>query len=179
MMKILIVGFLFFSTFSIAQETIDKTNYLNSYGINKDSIQELLFKNKQSFTSFVSTFEEKQGFRLQFLIFDESGNLLKHKLDQHIKECGKGDVENLRKKYHKKLPSILELNSYFSTTLDKPENNNFTVIFVWMQEQELDTDDTKYVFKTYNQHAFETYHIWKEQNNIEFYFLDMNYTSEE
>lgn len=55
----LIVGFLFFSTFSIAQKNIDKTKYLNSYGINKDSIQELLFKNKQSFNSFVSIFEEK------------------------------------------------------------------------------------------------------------------------
>tara|TARA_R100001369_G_scaffold84943_2_gene118171 strand:+ start:57 stop:590 length:534 start_codon:yes stop_codon:yes gene_type:complete len=177
-MKILIVGFLFLSTFSMAQENIDKTNYLNSYGINKDSIQELVFKNKERFNSFVSTFEEKEGFRLQFLIFDESGNLIKHKLDKHIKECGKGDVEKLRKKYHKKLPSIIELNSHFTTTLNKPEINNFTVIFVWMQEQELDTE-TKHVFELYHQHAFETYHIWKENNNIEFYFLDMNYKSEE
>lgn len=179
MMKMLIIGLVFFPIFSIAQDNVGKTDYLISQGINRDSIQELLFSDKEMFNSFVSTFEEKKkGFRLQFLIYDESGNLLKQKLDQQIKECGKGDVEDLPKKYHKKLPSILELNSYFTQALDKPEKNNFTVVFLWMYEQEVDAD-RKYAFELYHQHAFETYLIWKEKNNIEFYFLDMNFDSEE
>ena len=143
----------------------DTKQYLAQYGIEKETINELSFKNEKHFRSFITVFEDKQGFELpKFLIIDESGKLLKHKLDVYIKECGKGDVNELRKKYFKKQPALDSLNEYFNEELKVPEKDHFIVIFIWIKE----TD-------SYNKHTFETYNTWKDNDNIEFYFLNLKY----
>jgi len=158
--SILLLGLLSFSSFSQGNSEA----YLKKYNIIKDSVNELTFKDKDNFSSFIKAFEDKEGFELpKFLIIDNSGKLLKHKLDVTISECGKGDVAQLRKKYFKKLPSIGQLNSYFKEELEKPEQHNFIVIFVWHEAVD-----------TYNKHTFETYHTWQENDNIAFYFLNLN-----
>lgn len=138
--------------------------YLKSYNINKDSINQLTFKDKINFTNFISKFEDKEGFELpKFLIIDNSGMLLKHKLDILISQCGKGDVNNLKKKYFQKLPNLEELNIFFNETISVPEEDNFIVVFIWHEAMD-----------KYNKHTFETYHTWKENDNIKFYFLNLN-----
>ena len=147
---------------SLVYSQAEKDSYLLDAGIIKDSINTLTFKSKTEFQSFVQVFEEKKGFRPQWLIVDSSGKLLKHKLDQYIKECGKGDVYNLKKKYYKKLPNIYELSALFNESLAKPTKGHYTVVFMWMKGLGI-----------YNQHTFETYHVWKENSNINFYFLNL------
>ena len=137
--------------------------YLNQYGIVKDSIQELTFKNKESFQSFVKVFEDKKGFELpKFLIYDSTGQLLKHRLDVLISACGKGDVNNLPKKYHKNLPTLDNLSPFFKEAIAFSKTADFVVIFIWHE-----------VADKYNKHTFETYHTWKENDNIDFYFVNM------
>lgn len=161
-MKYLVLLLLIGLPFSVVSQN-DTKEYLAQYGIDKESINELSFQNEKYFRSFITVFEDKQGFELpKFLIIDESGKLLKHKLDVYIKECGKGDVNELRKKYFKKLPAINGLNEYFNETLKVPEKNHFVVIFIWIKEADF-----------FNKHTFETYNTWKESVNIEFYFLNL------
>ncbi|QTY27916.1 hypothetical protein [Flavobacterium sp. CS20] len=139
-------------------------NYLKQYDISKGAINELTFINKTQFNNFISTFEDNKGFELpKFFILDNSGKLLKHKLDVRISECGKGDVNELRKKYFKNLPTIDELNNFFNEKLEIPEENDFIVVFIWHEAMD-----------KFNQHTFETYHTWKENDNIKFYFLNLN-----
>lgn len=160
MNNLFLVAFVMVS--SLVHSQVEKDTYLLDAGIIKDSINTLTFKSNTEFQSFVQAFEEKKGFRPQWLIIDSSGKLLKHKLDQQIKECGKGDVDAIKKKYHKKSPSIYELNALFIESLVKPTKGDYTVVFMWMKG-----------LGVYNQHTFETYHIWKENPNINFYFLDL------
>lgn len=142
----------------------NKKEYLAQYGVDKDSLQELSFKDEDNFKDFIKVFEDKQGFALpKFFIIDNTGKLLKHELDIYIKECGKGDVEKL-KKYFKKSPTIFDLNKYFVEELKAPKKDNFIVIFVWIQEANF-----------YNKHTFETYNTWRDNDNIEFYFLNLKY----
>ncbi|WP_297332088.1 hypothetical protein [Flavobacterium sp.] len=140
--------------------------YLEKYGIYKDSINELSFKNEEEFKKFISAFEVEEGFELpKFLIIDNTGKLLKHRLDVLISQCGKGDVSGLKKKYFKDLPDLKRLNTYLNEQLVTPQGNNFIVIFIWHEAAD-----------KYNKHTFETYHAWKEDDNITFYFLDLNVT---
>lgn len=140
-------------------------NYLETYDISKDSINELTFQSKKTFGSFITKFENNEGFELpKFFIIDNSGKLLKHKLDIQISECGKGDINELKKRYFKNLPTITELNGFFNEKLEMPYLNDFLVVFIWHEK----TDK-------YNKHTFETYHTWKENDNIKFYFLELNY----
>ena len=139
--------------------------YLEQYGISKDSINDLSFKDKDHFQGFIQAFEEKEGFQVpKFLIIDDTGKLLKHKLDILISECGKGDVERLKKKYYKKLPDLYGINTYFKEELQTPESDNFIVIFIWHE-----------LMDEYNRHTFETYQAWKEDENISFYFLELDF----
>jgi hypothetical protein len=151
----------------ISFSSIGQTNsgdYLKQYYIAKDSINELTFIDKIQFNNFISTFEDKEGFELpKFFIIDNSGKLLKHKLDVRISECGKGDVNELRKKYFKNLPTLEELNNFFNEDLQLPVENNFVIVFIWHEAMD-----------KYNKHTFETYQTWKENNNMKFYFLDLN-----
>ncbi len=147
---------------SLVYSQTEKNTYLLDAGIIKDSVNTLTFKSETEFQSFVQVFEEKKGFRPQWLIIDSSGKLLKHKLDQYIKECGKGDVDNIKKKYHKKSPNIHELNALFNQGLKKPTKGHYIIVFMWMKG-----------LGVYNQHTFETYHVWKENPNIKIYFLDL------
>jgi hypothetical protein len=151
----------------ISFSSIGQTNsgdYLKQYDIAKDSINELTFIDKIQFNNFISTFEDKEGFELpKFFIIDNSGKLLKHKLDVRISECGKGDVNELRKKYFKNLPTLEELNNFFNEELQLPVENNFVIVFIWHEAMD-----------KYNKHTFETYQTWKENNNMKFYFLDLN-----
>ncbi|OYU85705.1 MAG: hypothetical protein CFE24_00420 [Flavobacterium sp. BFFFF2] len=157
----LLLSFCFFTLICNAQLKSD--TYLNSYSINKDSIRELTFKNKDSFQRFVKTFEEGRGFELpKFLIYDSSGTLLKHKFDTQISECGKGDVTTLKKKYYKDLPTLDQLNVFFNGEIAFPNESNYVVIFIWHQA----TDQ-------YNKHTFETYKAWKEDKNLAIYFLNL------
>ncbi len=150
---------------SFSQEQINSREYLKSYSIELDSINQLTFIDKESFKSFLAQFEDKQGFELpKFLIFDNSGKLLKHRLDVLISECGKGDVQKLKKNYFKKLPDLDSLNLFFKYKITKPNDNEFVVIFIWHQ-----------VADKYNKHTFETYHTWKNDQNITFYFLNLNF----
>jgi hypothetical protein len=156
----------FFSFKIYCQDNIDDKQYLSEYGIDKDSIKTLNFKNKDLLMKFIHEFEDKKekGFSLpKFLIYDETGNLIKHKLDIYIKECGKGDVNELKKRYHKKQPSIDRLNSFFIEDLSKPKNGNFVVIFIWMNGLELQ-----------NKHTFETYKTWKRESNLKTYFIKLD-----
>lgn len=144
-----------------------ESDYLKSHGIDKDSIQELSFESSKGFEFILESFGSKKGFRIpQFLIYDDRGYPLKHKLDIHIKECGKGDVDKLKKKYHKNVPSLQKLNSIFDENIELPTIRKFVVIFMWAKEME-----------DYNIHAFETYKAWKNNDNIDFYFLNMKYES--
>lgn len=163
MMKIFSTIAIFLISFtSIGQ--INSDTYLKQYDITKDSINELTFIDKIKFNNFISTFEDKEGFELpKFFIIDNSGKLLKHKLDVRISECGKGDVNELRKKYFKNLPTIEELNKFFNEKLELPLENNFIIVFIWHEAMD-----------KYNKHTFETYHTWKENNNTKFYFLNLN-----
>ncbi|MEH1009468.1 hypothetical protein VDP25_17145 [Winogradskyella sp. ECml5-4] len=156
---LLIISLLSYNTFG--QENNEA--YLRKYDIIKDSINELTFKDKINFDNFIETFENNKGFELpKFLIVDNSGMLLKHKLDVWISECGKGDVAELKKKYSKKLPSLEKLNMFFNEKIKMPSKDNFAIVFIWHKA----TDK-------YNKHTFETYHTWKENNNIKFYFLNL------
>jgi hypothetical protein len=138
--------------------------YLKSYDIAKDSVNELTFKDKINFDNFISTFQDKEGFELpKFFIIDNSGMLLKHNLDIRISECSKGDVHELKKKYFKKLPSLKELDKFFNEKLDIPTGDNFIVVFIW-----------HIAMDKYNKHTFETFHTWKENNDIKCYFLNLN-----
>ncbi len=138
--------------------------YLKGYGISKDSINELTFKDQINFNNFISKFQEKEGFELpKFLIIDNSGMLLKHKLDILISQCGKGDVNDLKKKYFQKLPHLEELNEFFNETMSIPEEGNFIVVFIWHEAMD-----------KYNKHTFETYQTWKENDTIKIYFLNLN-----
>ena len=159
-MKTLI--FLFINLCFLQSFSQDK-NLLKEFGIEKDSINELTFKSSDEFESFVKIFQEKKGFRPQWLIFDSTGKLLKHKLDIHIKECGKGDVAEIKKKYQKKLPNISEVDTFFNEELIKPNGENYIIIFMWMKGLGL-----------YNEHTFDTYNVWKENDNLDFYFLNLN-----
>lgn len=81
-----------------------------------------------------------------------------------ISECGKGDVAKLKKRYFKKLPTIDVLDNYFNEKLETPKATNFVVVFIWHQ-----------ALDKYNKHTFETYQTWKENDNIEFYFLNLEF----
>lgn len=61
----------------------------------------------------------------------------------------------------KKTSKKNQLNKSFNEKLEIPNKNDFIVIFIWHEA----LDD-------YNKHTFETYHIWKENDNIKFYFLE-------
>lgn len=151
-------------SFICFSQTKDET-YLAKYEIKKESISELTFKNKAAFNNFIQAFEDKKGFELpKFLIIDHSGKLLKHNLDVLISECGKGDVNNLKKRYQKNLPDLEKLNEYFNEQLVKPKENDFIVVFIWHEAMD-----------KYNKHTFETYKTWKENENITFYFLNLEY----
>lgn len=80
-MKIFVLLLIFILPFSSFSQVKEK-EYLSQYDIEKDSIRELSFKNESSFKDFINVFEDKQGFQLpKFLIIDNTGKLLKHKLD--------------------------------------------------------------------------------------------------
>jgi hypothetical protein len=163
MMKIIATLAILLISFSSIGQT-NSGDYLKQYYIAKDSINELTFIDKIQFNNFISTFEDKEGFELpKFFIIDNSGKLLKHKLDVRISECGKGDVNELRKKYFKNLPTLEELNNFFNEDLQLPVENNFVIVFIWHEAMD-----------KYNKHTFETYQTWKENNNMKFYFLDLN-----
>mgnify|MGYP006284477289 CR=1 FL=1 len=156
-----VILFIFFLTCAFAFS--QNESYLSTYNINTDSIIKLTFKDKKAFNNFILKFEDKKGFVLpKFLIIDETGKLLKHKLDILISECGKGDVSALKKRYFKKLPSLKELNLFFNEVIEIPEPENFIVVFIWHEAAD-----------KYNKHTFETYHTWKQNNNISFYFLEL------
>lgn len=156
-----VILFIFFLTCNFAFS--QNENYLSTYNINTDSINQLTFKDKKSFKNFILKFEDKKGFVLpKFLIIDETGKLLKHKLDILISECGKGDVNALRKRYFKKLPTLPELNTFFTETIENPKPGDYVIIFIWHE-----------VADKYNKHSFETYHTWKANDNITFYFLEL------
>jgi hypothetical protein len=162
-MKIIAILAILLISFSSIGQT-NSGDYLKQYYIAKDSINELTFIDKIQFNNFISTFEDKEGFELpKFFIIDNSGKLLKHKLDVRISECGKGDVNELRKKYFKNLPTLEELNNFFNEDLQLPVENNFVIVFIWHEAMD-----------KYNKHTFETYQTWKENNNMKFYFLDLN-----
>ena len=157
---LLFIGFTSVSTYSQQGSAA----YLKKYGIIQDSINELTFKNPVAFKNFIATFEDKQGFELpKFFISDNTGKLLKHQLDVRISQCGKGDVNALKKKYHQHAPSIEALNTFFNEPLKTPSASDFIVIFIWHEAAD-----------KYNRHTFETYHIWKTNDNIEFYFLNLD-----
>ncbi len=160
MKNLILLVILSVSALSFSQT--NKDDLISSFGINKDSIDEVIFKDKDSFNRFVNVFEDKKGFRPQWFIIDSTGKLLKHKLDIQIKECGKGDVGNIKKKYHKDLPNISELSTFFKEDIKKPIENEYVIIFMWMKGLGI-----------YNEHTFDTYNIWKDNNNIKFYFLDL------
>lgn len=163
MKHVIIILALSLSNFVLAQTSSE--NYLQQYGIQENRINKLTFKHKTAFSSFISEFEDKKGFELpKFLILDNTGQLLKHKLDVIIKSCGKGDVKELKKKYFKKSPSLDQLNTYFNEELLTPEQHGFIVIFIWHQ-----------VADQYNKHTFETFHTWKDQDFIKIYFLNLSY----
>lgn len=162
-MRLILSAFAFYcSLFCVGQKQSE--DYLKSYDIHLEKIQELTFKSKESFQNFVATFEDKKGFELpKFLIYDSSGNLLKHRLDVLISACGKGDVQKLKKNYHKNLPSIDQLQVFFNEPLKKPLESSFIVVFIWHQAMD-----------KYNKHTFETYHTWKENTDLSIYFLNLN-----
>lgn len=162
-MKILLTAVAFICSFLCVGQNQAEA-YLKSYDIHQETIKALTFKNKESFQSFVATFEDKKGFELpKFLIYDSSGSLLKHRLDVLISACGKGDVQKLKKNYHKNLPSVDQLQVFFNEPLQKPMESNFIVIFIWHQAMD-----------KYNKHTFETYHTWKENPDLSIYFLNLN-----
>ena len=104
------------------------------------------------------------GFQvLKFLIIDNSGQLLKHKLDILVFECGKGDVKWLKKKYFKKIPDLIELNPFFVEESQLPKPDHFIVIIIWHE-----------IMDGYNKHTFETYHTWKDNSDIDIYFLNLD-----
>ncbi|MCU0351089.1 MAG: hypothetical protein MUF43_09715 [Flavobacterium sp.] len=151
------------SFISLGQNQVEA--YLKSYNVDKNTVRELTFTSKESFQSFIAVFEDKKGFELpKFLIYDNTGSLIKHRLDVLISACGKGDVQKLKKNYHKNLPTVEQLQVYFNEPLQKPIGSNFIVIFIWHQAMD-----------AYNKHTFETYHTWKENPELMIYFLNLNW----
>ncbi len=157
----LVLFFICFSLLSFGQSSAEA--YFKRYSLLKDSIAELTFKSKEHFQAFFKEFEEKEGFELpKFLIYDNTGKLLKHRLDVLQSACGKGDVSRLKKSYHKSLPTLDELNVFFNETITKPSESAYVVIFVWHEAAD-----------KYNKHTFDTYQAWKNDDNLTIYFLNL------
>lgn len=157
----LVLFFMAYSLLCLGQSSAEA--YLNRYSLSKDSIAELTFKSKEQFQAFIKEFEEKEGFELpKFLIYDNTGKLLKHRLDVLQSACGKGDVSRLKRSYHKSLPTLDELNVYFNETIAKPSESAYVVIFVWHEAAD-----------KYNKHTFDTYKAWKNDDDLTMYFLNL------